>query len=174
MGPGEAAIFSGTYDLPFGFQTSGILTYRTGLPFSAFTGTDSNRDSQRTDKPIINGVRLLRNSFRQPNFFNIDMRVTKFFNINERHKLALMFDMFNFTNTHNFFYNVSTNESTTSAAGSLWGTKQAPNAAFRTIHLPSGSPPDKTCNPGVDPTLNCGGARVASPFQLQVALRYNF
>ena len=64
----KALLFASTLATAFGanagFQVSGITEWRTGLPFSAFTGTDSNRDSQFTDKPIINGVPLLRNSFR--------------------------------------------------------------------------------------------------------------
>lgn len=168
-------VFSGSYDLPYGLQLSGITTWRTGLPFSAFTGVDSNKDSQFTDKPIINGVPLLRNSFRQPNTFNVDLRVAYnflFLHLPEKHKLTMIFDMFNFTNTHNFFYNVSTNESTTTALGSKWGTGQAPLATFRSIHLPSGVV--NCTNPKADPSLNCGGASVASPFQLQVGIKYTF
>lgn len=154
-------VLSGTYDLPFGLLTSGILTYRSGLPFSAFTGIDSNRDSQFTDKPIIGGVPLLRNSFRQPNFFNVDLRVAKSFPLVEEHKLELIFDMFNVFNNRNFTYGVSSNESTTTALGSRWGTGQTPLTTFRTIRLPDGK-------------LNRGGASVATPFQLQVALKYSF
>jgi hypothetical protein len=166
-------VVSGVYDLPLGFQTSGILTYRSGLPFSAFTGVDSNRDSQFTDKPIINGKPLLRNSFRQPNFINLDFRISKNIKLYESHSLSVVFDMFNLTNKKNFFYSVSTNESSTTALGSRWGTGQTPLATFRAIRLPAGAA--ATCtNPKADKTLNCGGASVASPFQLQVALKYTF
>lgn len=170
-------VLSGTYDLPFGFQTSGILTYRTGLPFSAFTGVDSNGDLQVTDKPIINGIPLLRNSFRQPNVFNVDFRFSKSFALHESHKLLLVFEMFNLTNKHNFRYDVSTNESTTTALGSRWGTGQTPLATFRTIHLPTGTAPNCGADQlarGVDPTLNCKGAVISPPFQLQMALKYTF
>jgi hypothetical protein len=152
---------SGSYDLPAGFQLSGILEWRTGLPFSAFTGADSNGDGTTTDKPLIDGVPLLRNSFRQPNFFNTDIRVTKTFPINERHRVLLSADLFNVFNHTNWFYNVSNNESTTTALGSRWGSGQTPLATFRSIYLPDG-------------TLNTGGTRVAAPFQLQLSLRYNF
>ena len=55
-------IASAIYDLPLGFQMSGIMTWRSGLPFTAFTNTDSNRDGNFTDRPIIGGVLLPRNS----------------------------------------------------------------------------------------------------------------
>jgi TonB dependent receptor len=71
------ASLSAVYDLPLGFQVSTLTTWRTGIPFSAFTGVDSNNDRQFTDKPIINGVHLPRNSFRRGNFFNIDFRASK-------------------------------------------------------------------------------------------------
>jgi hypothetical protein len=154
-------VLSGSYDIPGGFLVSGIVTYRTGLPFTAFTGVDSNGDSQFTDRPIIAGIPLLRNSFRQPNFFNVDLRVSKTFTVKENHKLELLFDMFNVTNQRNFFYIVSTNESTTTATGSVWGTDQTPLPSFRTLQNPDG-------------TYNRNTASVASPFQLQAALRYSF
>ncbi len=154
-------VLSGSYDIPGGFLVSGIVTYRTGLPFTAFTGVDSNGDSQFTDRPIIAGIPLLRNSFRQPNFFNVDLRVSKTFTVKENHKLELLFDMFNVTNQRNFFYLVSTNESTTTATGSVWGTDQTPLPTFRTLQNPDG-------------TYNRNTASVASPFQLQAALRYSF
>jgi outer membrane receptor protein involved in Fe transport len=153
--------FGGNYDLPLGFQVSAIMSARSGRPFSAFTGTDSNRDSQFTDKPIIDGVMLERNSFRQPNFFNADMRVSKFININERHRVQVIFDLFNILNRTNYYYNVSTNESSTTALGSRWGTGQTPLPTFRAIYLPDGS-------------RNRGGVNVSDPFQAQVALKYTF
>lgn len=128
-------------------------------------------------KPIINGKPLLRNSFRQPNFFNVDFRLSKFFTVHENHKLALIFDMFNLTNKHNFLYNASTNESTTTAARSLWCRGQTLLPAFRTIHLSPGTPTNCSAARlalGVDPMLNCAGATIAPPFQLQVALRTPF
>ena len=154
-------VASAVYDLPWGFQVSGIAKAQTGPPFSAFTGTDSNRDSQFTDRPIIGGVMLGRNVFRQPNFFNLDSRVSKSFRIRERHRVSIVFDMFNMLNHRNNYYSVSTNESSTSALGSRWGTGQTPLATFRALRLPDGS-------------LNRGGMSVSSPFQGQLALEYNF
>jgi hypothetical protein len=154
-------VLSGTSDLPFGILSSGILTYRSGLPFSAFTGVDSNGDSQFTDKPIINGVPLLRNTFRQPNYFNVDMRVSKSFMFHEDQRIELMFDLFNVLGKDNYFYRVSSNESTTTAVGSRWGTGPTPVSTFRSLYLPDG-------------TFNGAGAGKTSPFQMQAALRYTF
>ncbi len=152
---------SGTAELPFKFLSSMVLTYRTGTPFSAFTNTDANGDGNFTDKPIINGVALLRNSFRQPNFFNIDARVSRSFPLGETRKVEFLVDLFNVLNRRNFTYTVSTNESTTTALGPRWGTGQTPLVTFRTVKLPDGS-------------YNRGGASVASPFQAQAALKFIF
>ena len=152
---------SGIYDLPLGFQIGTIAEWRTGSPFSAFTGGDSNGDGQFTDKPIIGGIPLLRNAFRQPNFFNQDLRVTKNFKIREGHQVSLIFEMFNLWNNENLSFGVSTNESSTTALGSRWGTGQTPLSTFRTFYLPDG-------------TFNRGGTNVGTPFQLQVAAKYTF
>jgi Carboxypeptidase regulatory-like domain len=154
-------VMSGLYDLPFGFQIGTIVEWRTGSPFSAFTGRDSNGDGQFTDKPLISGIPLLRNAFRQPNVFNQDLRVSKAIRIREGHQLSLIFEMFNLWNTENLSYNVSTNESTTTALGSVWGRGQTPVSTFRTFYLPDG-------------TFNRGGTTVGVPFQLQVAAKYTF
>lgn len=152
---------SGMYDLPRGFQVSGILTFTTGYPFSPFTGIDSNGDSQYTDKPIVNGVMLPRNSFRNTNVFTPDMRVSKTWSIRERNRLSIAFDLFNFLNRDNFRYNVSSNESSTTALGSKWGTGQTPLPTFQAIRLPNGA-------------LNQGGLTAADPFQVQVSMKYMF
>jgi hypothetical protein len=137
------------------------MTWRSGLPFSAFTGVDSNGDGNFTDRPYINGVSLPRNSFRQPNFWQTDLRISKNFRITERQRVEFDVDLFNAFNKTNFRYQVSTNESSTTALGSIWGVGQTPVSTFRAIYLPSGA-------------LNIGGVSVDSPFQLQLALRYRF
>jgi hypothetical protein len=152
---------SGTADLPLNFQTSLILTYRSGLPFSAFTGVDSNGDSQTNDKPIINGIPLLRNSFRQPNFFNIDLRASRSFRLGENQRIEFLADLFNLLNRRNLTYGSSTNESTTTALGSRWGTGQTPLPTFRTLYNADGTP-------------NRNTAFAGTPFQAQLALKYIF
>jgi len=152
---------SGTADLPLNLQTSLIMTYRSGLPFSAFTGTDSNGDGQITDRPIINGVPLLRNTFRQPNFFNVDMRVARSFRLGESRRIELLADLFNVLNRKNLTYATSNNESTTSALGSRWGTGQTPLPTFRTLYNADGTPNRNTAFSG-------------TPFQAQLALKLIF
>jgi hypothetical protein len=147
--------------LPLGFLVSGILNYRSGLPFSAVTNVDSNKDGLFTDRPIINGIPQLRNTFRQPNFFNLDMRASWSRSIVEGQKIEVLVDFFNIFNHRNNFYSASTNESSTTALGARWGTGQTPLATFRTFKKADG-------------TLNQGAMSVSSPFQAQVGLKYSF
>ncbi len=154
-------VLSGIYDLPRGFQVGSILEWRTGTPFSAFTGVDSNGDGQFTDRPIVAGIPLLRNSFRQPNYFHQDLRLSKTLSLHERYRLALIGEMFNLWNVDNLSYNVSTNESTTTALGGIWGRGQIPLPTFRTLRFSNGS-------------LNRDGINAGMPFQLQLALRFTF
>jgi hypothetical protein len=154
-------VASSVYDLPLGFQISGIMTWRTGTPFSAYTNSDSNKDGNFTDRPILGGSMLPRNGFRQPSFWTTDLRVTKTFRITERQRLDLAVDLFNAFDHENWGYSVSSNESSTTAKGSIWGTGPTPVSTFRSLRLPDGS-------------LNVGGAYVTSPIQLQFALRYKF
>ncbi|MBN1566613.1 MAG: hypothetical protein JXA73_02125, partial [Acidobacteria bacterium] len=155
-------ILNSVWDLPWGLKTSSTAEWRTGAPFSAFTGMDSNGDGQLTDRPIINGVPLLRNSFRQPNHFQHDLRVIKRFAMGEHQNLLLSTELFNLWNTKNLLYTANPNEQgPVGAIGSLWGPGQVPLPTFRTKHLPDGS-------------LNVNGLYPGTPFQLQFSLRYQF
>lgn len=155
-------IMNSAWELPWGFKTSSTMEWRTGAPFSAFTGMDSNGDGQLTDRPVINGIPILRNSFRQPNHFQHDLRVVKKFSLGENKGVHLSAELFNLWNTKNFLYTANPNEQGPAGAiGSLWGPGQTPLPTFRTKHLPNGS-------------LNSNGLNARAPFQLQIALKYQF
>jgi len=155
-------VLSGVCELPARLQLSSVLEWRTAAPFTAFTGVDSNGDGQISDRPIIAGVPLLRNAFRQPNHFQQDLRVSKQFRFGERHRVELIAEFFNVWNTGNYLFTSSVNEQGAfGAVGALWGTAQTPLPTFRTKYLPNGA-------------LNLDGLRPNAPFQMQVALKYHF
>jgi len=155
-------VFSGMYDLPWGLQLGSIIEWRTNFPFTAFTGVDSNLDGQLTDRPIINGSPLPRNSFRHPNSFNHDLRLSKTARIRETHQISLVLDIFNLWNRSNFLFATSINEQGSSIfLGSLWGRSQTPLPTFRSVRLSDGS-------------INKNGIISSLPFQLQVAVKYSF
>jgi len=155
-------VLTGLWELPWGLQTSSSVEWRTGPPFSAFTGVDSNGDGQLTDRPIIGGVPLLRNSFRQPNAFQHDLRIAKKFTFARGNSLEWSAELFNAWHTDNYVFATNPNEQgPVGAIGSLWGPGQTPLPTFRTKYLPDGS-------------LNAYGLYLGSPFQLQLALKYHF
>lgn len=67
---------------------------RLGDP-NATVYVGGNGDGNLQDRPIVNGRVLPRNFFRQPQFFNVDVRVAKEFRLPAGRRLQLLLDMFN-------------------------------------------------------------------------------
>ncbi len=103
-------------DLPAGFQLSSTIQANSGDPFNVTTGIDNNLDGQRLDRPVIteanNDLALAagqdlplglqpRNSARQPNFYNVDLRVTWGYDFDQRGRLEITWDVFNLFNNAN-------------------------------------------------------------------------
>jgi len=94
---------SGTWRLAGDVQIGVIQSARSGRPYSLTSTSDLNFDGTfNQDRQFINGVDTGRNSFRHPNYFRTDLRVTKQF------KLATNFgevslDVFNLFNAENTF-----------------------------------------------------------------------
>ncbi len=88
---------NGIFDLPFGFQMSGIFYYTSATPWTAFEGTDVNLDGLRTDY-VGDEYRNSRRGFGQ-SYFNV--RLSKFINI-ERLRFQFFAELFNLFNTANF------------------------------------------------------------------------
>jgi outer membrane receptor for ferrienterochelin and colicin len=114
------SVLNGVWDTPWwGLGLSGTFRYITGSPYNATTGSDINNDAEPgTDRPTVNGVHFARNSFRQPDFYSLDMRLSKSFGIGPG-DLSLFAECFNCSNTSNRFVTNTT-----------WGTGQTPNATF--------------------------------------------
>lgn len=142
------SVVNGLWETPWwGVGVSGAFTYNTGFPYTATTNFDSNNDGERaTDRPTINGVHFERNSFRQPDFYSLDLRLSKAFAVGPG-DLALSVDCFNCTDAENRFVPGTDG---LIARSSIWGTGDAPLASF--------------------------GAEtgVGTPRTFQVSLRYDF
>ncbi|HJO04409.1 MAG TPA: TonB-dependent receptor [Acidobacteriota bacterium] len=88
-------------DLPAGFKLAGTFVWRTGVPYNALSGDDLNGDNEDdNDRAVVNGQIPERNAFRQPDFKNVDIRVTKEFNTSAGRfqAFAEVFNLFNFEN----------------------------------------------------------------------------
>jgi len=111
---------TGFWDTGFwGMLFSGNFFYNSGTTYSAFTGSDSNNDKDRfTDRPTIDGVHLGRNIYRNDDFWRLDLRLQKSFNLGPG-DISLIAECFNVTDEAYYYVSNTT-----------WGTGQTPNATF--------------------------------------------
>ncbi len=107
-------------NLPYGFKINPILQWRSGFPYNPIVGFDSQNDgNDYNDRAIINGLVAPRNIFRQPSFFNLDLRFVKDITLKgEGHHLDLFMDIFNITGAGNRNFGPE--------SVSLFGTPSAP------------------------------------------------
>jgi hypothetical protein len=114
------SVLNAVWDTPWwGIGLSGTFRYLTGSPYNATVGADINNDGEpSTDRPTVNGVHFARNSFRQPDFYSLDMRLSKSFNVGPG-DISLFAECFNCSDASNRF-----------VTNTVWGTGQAPNATF--------------------------------------------
>lgn len=121
-------VLNGLWQTPWwGVGLSGSFVYNTGFPYTATANLDVNQDGEpATDRPFVNGVHFERNSFRQPDFYSLDLRVSKGFRIRGG-ELEASLDCFNCSNADNRFVPGTDG---LLARSSIWGTGQAPLASF--------------------------------------------
>lgn len=88
--------------LPFGIEAATSIRLRSGAPLSTYIGTDANGDNIFNDRPIVGtNYELPRNFFRNRALYDVDVRVQKGFNFDEKRRLVIsgeFFNVFNLTN----------------------------------------------------------------------------
>src|SRR6202012_4361985 len=65
--------------IPFDIVIGGVATAASGRPFNSPTGADNNGDAANTDRPVINGKVIGRNTGRGTSIFDADAFVEKDF-----------------------------------------------------------------------------------------------
>lgn len=101
-------IMSGSYQLPWDMMISGIIYIRSGFPFTAEDGHDYNNDGYRNERALVEtspGVfyHYPRNTFRQPYYRNLDLRLSKVFRFGGDLELEIIGEVFNVTNEDNMW-----------------------------------------------------------------------
>jgi len=91
----------GVFQLPSGFQFSSSVQANTGKPYVASDGQSGGSSGIRAIDPAT-GQPFPRNSFRGPNFFTWDMRISKGFKFASSREVEVLFEVFNITNYVNF------------------------------------------------------------------------
>jgi hypothetical protein len=88
---------------------SGIYYYRSGYPYSAMDSRDTNHDGESANELALiqldNGeyYRYSRNSFTQPDYQTLDLRLSKGFRFGSDFALELIFDCFNVLDEANWW-----------------------------------------------------------------------
>jgi hypothetical protein len=97
-------VLSGFYVLPLKVHVGGIASLAGGLPYNLTTGTTNSGDTgATTDRPVINGVVVGRNTGRGPPVYYVDPFLSRAFPLyHERVKLDLRAEAFNVGNHANF------------------------------------------------------------------------
>lgn len=144
---------NGVYFLPAGFELGFTTTLWSGRPSNALASTtDINGDGVATDRPIINGVMMKRNAFRNTGFKDVSLRVQKNFPLPiEKGTISIsaeFFNAFNFANAQ------------MAGASLIYGLGATPLAGFDQLKNAQGQ------------LLQTD--TVADPFQAQLGLRFQF
>ena len=96
-------VLSGVYAAPFGITAGGIATLATGLPYNYVTGVTNSGDiGATTDRPVINGVVVGRNTGRGTAIYDLSPFVGKRMQLGtERLHANLRAEAFNVLNHRN-------------------------------------------------------------------------
>jgi hypothetical protein len=102
-------VLSGFGVAPFKIQLGGILTLAGGLPYNLTTGTTNSGDtSGTTDRPVINGAVVGRNTGRGTPIYSFDPFLAREFRLYERLRFNLRAEAFNALNHANYVGFLST------------------------------------------------------------------
>ncbi|HUI53434.1 MAG TPA: TonB-dependent receptor [Bryobacteraceae bacterium] len=95
-------VLSGVYELPFRIQFGGVASLASGLPYNLTTGTTNSGDTgATTDRPVINGVVVGRNTGHGRPIYDISPFLERAFGT-ERLHVTLRAEAFNAFNHANF------------------------------------------------------------------------
>lgn len=140
-------VVNGVWQSPWwGLGLSGSFRYATGSPYTGLAGRDLNNDGNNVDRPTVDGVHFDRNSFRQPDFYELDLRLSKGFKI-WTGNLQLFVECYNCSNAANRFV---------STANQTYGAN-----------------PSLGVNPTVNPNFGVEDG-VGTPRYFQLGVRYDF
>lgn len=109
------------WDSPWwGIGLSGTYSYSSGQAFSGRFGSDANNDGNNVERATVNGEHFERNSFRQPDFSTLSLRLGKSFKAGPG-EVTIFGECFNCADSAN---------RSISANNQIWGTGNTPNATF--------------------------------------------
>lgn len=97
------AVISGSWQLP-AITVGGVASFGSGMPYNITTGTDNNGDgSARSDRPIVNGTLVERNSGTGSPLDDVSPFVERVFGVGGGRQLQIRLEAFNLFNHANFY-----------------------------------------------------------------------
>jgi hypothetical protein len=95
------ASLSGSYQFPWQITFGSWFIAASGRPYNITTGVDNNGDASNSDRPVINGVVIPRNSGKGTPVYDISAFIEKGIRVTERFNLQLRAEGFNLANRNN-------------------------------------------------------------------------
>jgi hypothetical protein len=162
--------------LPYGFEVSSAIRFRSGAPFNPTVGSDLNGDRVNNERPLqVPGLEYRRNYFTNRGLYDADLRVQKTFKFGERQKLILSTEFFNILNRSNLLVGTTAAPSSATAFGS---GGQFCTAASQLCGLASGPPNNPNFLQVRDPATGLILINNINPgsqvFQMQLGVRFQF
>jgi len=97
-------VLFGVFQLPYGFEVSPIYQFATARPYTLTAGVDLNGDGVNNDRYVdpATGEKVAVGSARGDNTSILDIRLTRFFGLGGKRRIAAFAEFFNVMNTVNF------------------------------------------------------------------------
>ena len=113
-------VLSGVWAARWGIRTGGIASLSSGLPYNVVTGvTNSGDTGATTDRPVVNGAVIGRDTGRGTAIYSVDPFVAKSIALTERVHANLRAEAFNVLNHRNVV-----------GFSGTWGNGATPGAGF--------------------------------------------
>jgi Carboxypeptidase regulatory-like domain/TonB dependent receptor-like, beta-barrel len=165
---------AGIVYIPGGFQLSTLIQAESARPITLTTPVDVNGLGDPTnDRAVINGVQTTLDQFRGTPYIQVDMRVTRPFNVGERWQISPFVEFFNLFNRNNPGANYVTNiASLPTPVNNLYNaTALCPTPA---CSVPITNPNQLLVPAGALGDFFGPGTTVGIPFAAQLGVRVTF
>jgi Carboxypeptidase regulatory-like domain/TonB dependent receptor len=165
---------AGIVYIPGGFQLSTLIQAESARPITLTTPVDVNGFGDPTnDRAVINGVQTALDQFRGTPYIQVDLRVTRPFNVGERWQISPFVEFFNLFNRNNPGANYVTNiASLPTPVNNLYNaTALCPTPA---CSVPITNPNQLLVPAGALGDFFGPGTTVGIPFAAQLGVRVTF
>ncbi len=167
-------VVAGVVYVPGGFELTTLIQAESARPITLTTPVDVNGLGDPTnDRAVVNGVQTTLDQFRGTPYFQVDLRVTRPFQVNERWRILPFIEFFNLFNRNNPGANYVTNISALpTPVNSLYNvTALCPTAA---CSVPVTSAKQLLVPAGALGDFFGPGTTVGIPFAAQIGVRVTF